>query len=110
LQQPFSKAIIPRMHHASDHFLFPEGNFFITASIKRRYADLPHGQLHYRISGEGKTDRAPLLCFHMSPNNGRIYENLMVCMGTERTVIVPDTPGFGMSDVRLSQPEIRDYA
>ena len=95
--------------------------------VRRAYADGRFGQLHYRIaepasrgaSGAsaaaagttaGSGHRLPLLCLHMSPNSGRIYQRFLAAMGTDRIAIAPDTPGFGESDPPASPPTIDDYA
>ena len=50
------------------------------------------------------------MCLHMSPNSGRIYEAILEAMGTDRTALAPDMPGFGESDPPTAPPEIADYA
>jgi pimeloyl-ACP methyl ester carboxylesterase len=78
--------------------------------VRRAYADSLFGQLHYRIARPAKPTRVPLLCFHLSPNSGRLYNILAAEMGKDRIVIAPDTPGFGESDAPVEPPEIADYA
>jgi pimeloyl-ACP methyl ester carboxylesterase len=84
--------------------------------VRRAYADGRFGQVHYRIAGpsaEATGDggqRRPLLCLHMSPNSGRIYQRFLAAMGTDRIAIAPDTPGFGESDPPSAAPSIEDYA
>ena len=79
-------------------------------NITKAFLDKQIGQLHYRITKPKKSTKVPLLCMHMSPNSGKIYENLMNLLGTDRICIAPDTPGFGESDAPLSAPSIQDYA
>ena len=81
---------------------------------RRHYVDARFGQLHLRLArpaaespGAGKT---PLLCFHLSPVSGIIYENLLAEMGSDRLAVAPDTPGYGASDAPRQPPEIADYA
>ena len=79
--------------------------------VRRRYVDGPDGQIHLRTAGEaGAAARPPLLCFHMSPMSGRIYERFSAEMGEDRLAVAVDTPGFGMSDTPHDMPEIADYA
>jgi len=79
--------------------------------VRRNYARGRFGQIHYRIARpDGDSDRTPLLCFHMSPNSGRIYETFLGHIGTDRVAVAPDTPGFGDSDPPAEQPGIEDYA
>ena len=73
----------------------------------RRYLDLNYGQLHYRVAGSGGM---PLVCLHMSPYSGAMYEPLMGEMASDHMVIAPDTPGYGMSDRLPGKPTISDYA
>ena len=84
------------------------------APVRRAYADGRFGQLHYRIAvpdgGAGAARRPPLLCFHMSPNSGRIFQKFIGAMGVDRVAVAPDTPGFGESDPPPAPPSIEDYA
>ena len=82
----------------------------MTAAVRRAYADYRYGQLHYRIAGAADSGRTPLMCFHLSPVSGLIYESLLAEMGTDRQAIAPDNPGFGGSDPPDSPPTIGDYA
>ena len=79
--------------------------------VRKGYARGRFGLIHYRFSqptlAEGRT---PLLCFHMSPYSGRIYETLLPVIGVDRFAVAPDTPGFGDSDPPAAQPSIGDYA
>lgn len=78
--------------------------------VRRRYVDTSVGQLHFRIAGEGKAGNRPLICFHMSPFSGVIYERFLAEMARDRMAIAPDTPGFGNSDPPDEVPQIKDYA
>ena len=77
----------------------------------RRYVEGPYGQIHLRIAEPATTpDAPPLVCFHSSPNSGRLYEAVLKEMGRDRIVVAPDTPGFGESAAPPEPPEIEDYA
>ncbi|MFO1425711.1 MAG: alpha/beta fold hydrolase [Steroidobacteraceae bacterium] len=78
--------------------------------VRRQYLDGRFGQLHLRIAKPATALRPPLLCFHMSPHSGRIYQRFMAAMATDRIVVAPDTPGFGESDPPPRRPTIEDYA
>ncbi|MBM3504360.1 MAG: alpha/beta hydrolase [Alphaproteobacteria bacterium] len=78
--------------------------------VRRHFMDYRFGQLHYRICQPPKPDKVPLLCFHLSPNSGRVYANFIAEMGKDRIAIAPDTPGFGESSPPYSEPSISDYA
>ncbi len=80
------------------------------AAVRRGYVDVAHGQVHVRIAGDGRTDRPPLVCLHMSPASGLVYERFAEVAGADRTVVAPDTPGFGASDPLPAYPSIGDYA
>ncbi len=83
----------------------------ITVPVRKGYARGRFGLIHYRMSQPAvAAGHPPLLCFHMSPNSGRIYETFLKHIGTDRFAIAPDTPGFGDSDPPAEQPGIADYA
>lgn len=78
--------------------------------IRKAYFDCRFGQLHVRMAGERRGPARPLLCFHLSPVSGVIYESWIVEMGRDRLALAPDTPGYGMSDFPPAPPTIADYA
>jgi len=81
------------------------------ATVRCAYVDGHLGQIHLRLAGLGSgSQKRPLLCFHMSPYSGVIYERFVSELGNERLTVAPDTPGFGNSDVSIHPPEIEDYA
>ncbi|GGM45849.1 alpha/beta fold hydrolase [Dactylosporangium sucinum] len=78
------------------------------ARVRRAYLDGPDGQIHVRVAGEA--GRRPLLCLHLTPGSGRMYEALLGAMGEDRVAIAPDTPGYGASDGPASAPTIPYFA
>lgn len=81
--------------------------------VRRAYVDGPHGQMHLRLArpaAGGDGSKPPLLCIHMSPMSGRVFENLLARMGQDRLAIAFDSPGFGLSDAPAEPPSIGDYA
>ncbi|MXW44739.1 MAG: alpha/beta hydrolase [Gammaproteobacteria bacterium] len=79
--------------------------------IRKQYVDGPHGQVHLRVAGaEAGSGRRSVMCFHMSPNSGLVYESILAELGRDRLAVAPDTPGFGASDAPAKPPEIEDYA
>ncbi len=78
--------------------------------VRRAYLDGLFGQVHIRRADPAGEGRTPLVCLHMSPMSGRVFERFAGEMGKSRTVIAIDTPGFGMSDPPPSPPRIEDYA
>jgi pimeloyl-ACP methyl ester carboxylesterase len=80
--------------------------------IKRGYADMRYGQLHYQIATptDAKSKaRPPLVMFHQTANTSMEFGNLIPEMGRDRTVIAIDTPGYGGSDGPNAVPTINDY-
>lgn len=80
-------------------------------TIERAYGRGPFGQMHYRIARPARAStKLPLVCFHMSPYSGALYDGFLPRMAADRIVLAPDTPGFGMSDPPPGPPTIEDYA
>jgi len=79
-------------------------------NVRRTYVDGRYGQLHVRMAGQAPHARRPLLCFHLSPVSGVIYDTWLAEMGRDRSALAPDTPGYGMSDPPPAVPTIADYA
>jgi pimeloyl-ACP methyl ester carboxylesterase len=80
--------------------------------ILRRFAELPFGQLHYRLAGPstGAGGRT-LVTLHASPGSSRQLVGLIDAHAARRRVIAPDTPGFGDSAaLPIPAPAIIDYA
>ncbi|MDX2142465.1 MAG: alpha/beta hydrolase [Rhodospirillaceae bacterium] len=80
------------------------------AKMRKTYIDARHGQMHVRYAGQHHGEKRPLLCFHLSPVSGVIYETWLTEMGRDRLTIAPDTPGYGASDHTATPPEIKDFA
>ncbi len=75
--------------------------------IKRRYADLSFGQIHYREAGEGQA----VLLLHQSPSSSKDYIDLMNKWSGDFRLIAPDNPGNGNSDpLQKENPTIEGYA
>ena len=74
--------------------------------MKRAYADVPFGQLHYRELGEGE----PILFLHKTPSSSVQFERCAPYFAREGyRVLALDTPGFGLSDHHPTQPTMREY-
>ena len=82
----------------------------VEVPVRRGYVDVAHGQVHVRVAGAGRTERPPVVCLHMSPASGVVYERFASVAGADRTVVAPDTPGFGASDPLPPYPSIGAYA
>lgn len=62
--------------------------------IWRGFADLAHGQVHYRAAGE---EGEPLVLLHASPGSSRQLVRMIEDFAGEARVFAPDTPGNGDS-------------
>jgi pimeloyl-ACP methyl ester carboxylesterase len=69
------------------------------APIRRRFVDVPGGQVHYREAGLGLG--RPLVLIHASPGSSLMLVPLLAALGRTRHVIAPDTAGNGDSAVAL---------
>lgn len=77
-------------------------------TIRRGFADISHGQIHYRHAGG---DGPPLVMLHASPGSSRQLEPLMNAFAPTRRVIAPDTLGNGDSaPPREARPTIDSLA
>lgn len=74
--------------------------------MKRGYADIPEGQVHYRTEGSG----APLLLLHQTAFSSDEYTRVIPLLSGSFRVIAMDTLGFGMSDTPPRAYKIEDYA
>ena len=85
-----------------------------TSPIRRGFADIDSGQIHYRTAGPvtGNPNGTPLVAIHQSPGSSKQLEALLGELGAlGRHVIAPDTPGNGDSPaLPMEQPEIPDLA
>jgi len=78
-------------------------------NVKRRFMDMPGGQVHYREAGTAAA--MPLMLLHASPGSSKQLELLAGQLAENFHVIAPDTLGNGDSmPPAQEQPEIADYA
>ena len=61
--------------------------------MQKCYLNLPEGQLHYRIAGQGQ----PLLLLHQSPMSGVEWDEIIPTLSKHFLVIAPDMIGHGQS-------------
>ncbi|MGE0845376.1 MAG: alpha/beta fold hydrolase [Flavobacteriaceae bacterium] len=81
----------------------------IRATIRRGFVNVPAGQMHYRMAGEG--GERPFVMLHSNPGSSAMLLPLIERFGAVRRVFAPDTPGFGDSSrPTQAHPEIPDYA
>ena len=75
--------------------------------IRRAFADLAHGQMHYRTAGTGR----PLVTLHASPGSSKQLTSLIGDLSGIARVVSPDTPGNGDSvPLPIAAPRIVDLA
>lgn len=81
-----------------------------TNPVRRSYVDGLFGQMHLRQVAPAAATARPILCIHLSPLSGLVYERFLPAMGQDRRAVAPDTPGYGNSDAPPSAPDIATYA
>ncbi|MEO0410641.1 MAG: alpha/beta hydrolase [Pseudomonadota bacterium] len=78
----------------------------MTTSIERKIILVEGRHVHMRICGDGP----PALLLHQSPRTSEELEGLMQAWGAYFTCIVPDHPGYGLSDpLPIDAPTIDDF-
>ncbi|MCC6008583.1 MAG: alpha/beta hydrolase [Rhodobacteraceae bacterium] len=82
-----------------------------SATVLRRFVDLPEGQMHLREAGRTHAGRLPLLLIHQSSGGSRTMVPLMRVIGSTRPVLAPDMPGNGDTcPPVVATPAMADYA
>lgn len=77
--------------------------------MRRGFADVAEGQVHFREAGSGGV--RPLILLHPSPGSGKMLTPLVLAMGATRRTIALDTRGNGDSTpLPIAEPEIADFA
>jgi pimeloyl-ACP methyl ester carboxylesterase len=74
--------------------------------MKRAYADIPEGQIHYRIEGDGE----PLLLLHAAVSSSNEFSRVIPFMSKYYRVIAMDYLGHGESDPAPYQYQMIDHA
>ncbi len=89
-----------------------------TPRVRRAYADVAHGQMHYAECGANSTNGgddaradgvAPIVLLHQTPRSWREYAEVLPLLGARRHTIAIDTAGFGESDP-VAEPGIEAWA
>lgn len=82
--------------------------------VKRAFADLDEGQVHYWTSKKVVPQTTPLVILHPGPGSARIQVPLLEALCETRTVIAPDLMGMGDSSPpphnQDNPPDISYYA
>jgi len=76
--------------------------------IRRHFADLPHGQVHYAACGDAASPVVLLL--HQTPRSWREYEAVLPLIGARYRAIAMDTAGFGDSEPLPGPASIERWA
>lgn len=66
------------------------------ATVRRGFADIAEGQVHYREAGWGRPG-IPLVMLHASPGSALMLQPLLAELGAARRVVATDTLGNGDS-------------
>lgn len=67
------------------------------SKIRRRFADLAEGQVHYWQGGPPASDKMPFLFLHPGPHSARVQVPLLEALAKHRPVYAPDIMGMGDS-------------
>ncbi|QOW19507.1 alpha/beta fold hydrolase [Lysobacter ciconiae] len=79
----------------------------MSVRIHRRFVRIGQRHVHLRHAGQGPA----LVLLHQSPQNSRMWLDMISRFADRYTVIAPDTPGFGYSDpLDIAEPSIADLA
>lgn len=80
------------------------------APIRRGFAEVAEGQVHYRTAGWDRPG-VPLVMLHASPGSARLLEPLIAALGRRRRVVATDTLGNGDSSAPAEvDPSIAYFA
>ena len=74
--------------------------------MKRTYANIPEGQLHYRTEGNGE----PLLLLHAAVSSSNEFTRVIPFMSKYYRVVVMDYLGHAESDPAPYQYQMIDHA
>jgi pimeloyl-ACP methyl ester carboxylesterase len=72
--------------------------------MRRRFADIAEGQVHYWQGGPKNSKKTPLLFMHPGPQTARVQVPLLDVLAETRPVYAPDLMGMGDS----SPPMLKD--
>ena len=65
--------------------------------MRRRFADIAEGQVHYWQGGPAASSKTPLLFLHPGPHSARAQKPLLDALAAHRPVYAPDVMGMGDS-------------
>jgi pimeloyl-ACP methyl ester carboxylesterase len=74
--------------------------------MKKNFIESRDIQIQFRSAGQGK----PLVLLHASPRSSKVLEPFGNLLSADYQVIIPDIPGYGMSDALPIAPKsLNDY-
>ncbi|TFZ00837.1 alpha/beta hydrolase [Ramlibacter henchirensis] len=76
--------------------------------VRRAFADLPHGQVHYAECGDPR--RPAVLLLHQTPRSWAEYREVLPLIGASYRAIAMDTAGFGDSEPPSGPASIETWA
>lgn len=74
--------------------------------MRKAYADIPFGQIHYVEDGKGQC----VILLHQSPLSLNEYKDVIPILGKKYRVLAMDSPGYGKSDGLESYMPIEGYS
>ncbi|MEP4892361.1 MAG: alpha/beta hydrolase [Aliiglaciecola sp.] len=74
--------------------------------MKKHYIDLPSGQIHYVVAGQGQ----PVFLLHQSPMSIAEWDDIIPLLADDFMVIAPDMPGHGQSYDPDYAMQVEDFA
>lgn len=77
-------------------------------NVRRAFADLSCGQIHYAACGHAQA--APVLLLHQSPRSWAEYRDVLPLIGRRYRCIAMDTAGFGDSAAAAAPASIEQWA
>ena len=79
--------------------------------VRRRFADVAEGQVHYWQGGQASSAKTPLLFLHPGPHTARTQKPLLDALAALRPVYAPDVMGMGdSSPPPEEEPELSYFA
>jgi pimeloyl-ACP methyl ester carboxylesterase len=70
----------------------------VDSSIRRRYVDVPFGQVHVVVAGPPASTASPVVLLHQTPRSADEFAEVIPLLAAERPVVAVDLPGMGASD------------
>lgn len=74
--------------------------------MRKGYADIPEGQVSYRMEGSGD----PLLLLHQTPFSSEEFLRMIPILSKNYRVVAMETLGYGYSDNPPREYEVEDFA